>query len=164
MSREIQTQLVKYLRDAHAMEKQSVKMLQKAEKIAGALELGQLFHGHLSDSQQHERYVKERLEALGEKPSVVEDMAQKGTAFALGAVVHAMPDTPAKLMAVAFAFESFEIASYTMLRQVAERAGDAETVAMCDRILPVERQAAELIADKLDVAVDAALSAVGVEG
>ena len=163
MSRDIQTQLVKYLRDAHAMEQQSIKMLQKAEKIAGDVPLEQLFHGHLSDSEQHERYVKERLEALGERPSIVEDMAQKGTAFALGALVQVMPDTAAKLLAVAFAFESFEIASYTMLREVAERASDPDTVAMCDRILPVERQAAEVIAQNFGRGVEASLSAIGVE-
>ncbi|MCA1689928.1 MAG: hypothetical protein LC720_05680, partial [Actinobacteria bacterium] len=53
-------------------------------------------------------------------------------------------------------------ASYTMLRDVAERAGDEETIAMCDRILPVEMQAAALIAENLPLAVERSLEAVGV--
>jgi ferritin-like metal-binding protein YciE len=163
VARDIDKQLLKYLRDAHAMEEQSIKTLEKAEKIAGELDLAQLFHGHLNDSREHERYVKQRLEALGKSPSTLKDVAQKGAAMALGALAQAMPDTPAKLMAVAFAFESFEIASYTMLRQVAERAGDQETISMCDRILPVEQQAAELIAQNFDKAVEASLEKVGVE-
>ncbi|MDQ3850868.1 MAG: ferritin-like domain-containing protein [Actinomycetota bacterium] len=163
MSREIGKQLVKYLGDAHAMEEQSVKLLEKAEKLAGELDLAQLFHGHLNDTRDHERYVKQRLEDLGESSSAMKDGTQKGAAIALGALVQAMPDTPAKLAAVAFAFESFEIASYTMLRAVAQRADDEETIAMCDRIIPVEQQAAELIAQQFETAVEASLEKVGVQ-
>jgi ferritin-like metal-binding protein YciE len=49
------------------------------------------------------------------------------------------------------------------IRQVAERAGDQETISMCDRIIPVEQQAAELIAKNFGTAVEASLEKVGVE-
>ena len=162
MSRDVQTQIVKYLEDAHAMEEQSIKLCEKGARIAGEVELAQLFHGHLSDSQEHERAVRQRLEALGAHPNPIKDTAQKGAAMALGALMQAMPDTPAKLMAVAFAFESYEIACYTMLRTVAEQAGDQETIALCERIVPVEQQAAELIAQRFGDAAKASLEHVGV--
>ncbi len=68
-----------------------------------------------------------------------------------------MRDTPARLAGVAFAYENFEAASYKMLRKVAEVAEDEETLSMCDRIIPVEEQAAALIADNLDLAVQRSL-------
>ncbi len=81
----------------------------------------------------------------------------------LGLTVQAMPDTPGKLAAVAFAFEHLEIASYTMLRIVAEEAGDNLTVELAERILPVERQAAQLIERNLELAARRSLRAVGID-
>lgn len=162
MSRDMETQLVKYLTDAHSMEIQSIKVLEKGIEIAGELDIAQLCRVHLSDSQEHKRYVEERLDALGEKPSKVEDIVGAALAKGLGLLAQGMPDTPAKLLAVAYAFEHFEIASYRMLRTIAERANDQETIAMVDRILPVEMQAADLIAEQFDLGVERSLEAVGV--
>lgn len=76
-----------------------------------------------------------------------------------------MPDTPAELAGVAFPYENFEIASYRILRKVAESAEDEETLSMCHRLTPVEQQAAELIANNLDLAVQRSLeSTVKVAG
>lgn len=163
MSREIEEQLVKYLTDAHAMEMQSMAVLEKGIEIAGDLTLAQLFRGHLNDSRDHERYVKQRLEDLDETPSKLKNVGGQVAAKGLGLLAQGMPDTPAKLVAVAFAFEQFEIASYTLLRKVAERAGDETTISMCDRILPVEQQAAQLIEQNFDLALERSLEAVGVK-
>lgn len=161
MANDINEQLVKYLTDAHAMEMQSIAVLQKGVDIAGDETLVQLCHGHLNDSRAHARYIEQRLEDLGESPSKLKDAGGRLAAKGLGLLAQGMPDTPGKLMAVAFAFEHFEIASYQLLRGVAERAQDQETLAMCDRILPVERQAAELIEQNLDRALERSLEAVG---
>lgn len=157
MSRDLDKQLVKYLNDAHAMELQSMELLEKAIEIAGDVQLAQLYRGHLNDTRDHERYVKQRLEAIGERPSGLKNVTAKAGAMGLGLLTKAMPDTPAKLAGLAFAYENFEIASYRMLRKVAEIAEDAETLSMCDRIIPVEQQAAELIENNLDLAVHRAL-------
>lgn len=157
MATDVQQQLVAYLNDAHAMEMQSIQMLEKAVDIAGDLQLSQLYRGHLNDTREHERYVKQRLEAIGESPSTMKNLAGKAGAMGLGMLAQAMPDTPAKLAGVAFAYENFEVAAYEMLRKVAEIAGDQETVSMCDHILPSEKQAAAVIEDNLEVAVQRSL-------
>ncbi|MDQ3770072.1 MAG: ferritin-like domain-containing protein [Actinomycetota bacterium] len=154
MSRDIDKQLVRYLNDAHGMELQSMEMLTKAIEISGDM---QLSRGHLNDTPAHERYVKQRLEAMGQSPSTLKNIGAKAGAKGLGMLTQVMPDTPAKLAGIAFAYENFEIASYKMLRKVAEIAEDEETVSMCDRLIPVERQAAELIANNLDLAVHRSL-------
>jgi ferritin-like metal-binding protein YciE len=157
MSSEVQQQLVSYLNDAHAMEMQSIEVLEKAVEIAGDIQLAQLYRGHLNDTRDHERYVKQRLEDLGESPSTLKNLAGKAGAMGLGLLAQAMPDTPAKLAGVAFAYENFEVAAYEMLRKVAEIAEDQDTVSMCDRILPSEKQAAAVIEENLDLAVQRSL-------
>ena len=82
----------------------------------------------------------------------------------LGAFFAAQPDTPAKLAGFAYAFEHLEIAAYELLRRVAERAGDEETVAVAERILAEERRAAEQVAGTWDAAMDAVLGNLVGEG
>ena len=163
MASDLKGQVVKYLQDAFGMEEQSIQILTKAVKIAGDPDLSQLYRGHLNDSRDHQRYVKQRLEDLGESESKVKQHVQRATALGLGIGAQAMPDTPGKVAAVAFAFEHLEIASYEMLRNVAAEAGDNLTVEMTERILPVERQAAQLIERNFELAARRSLSAVGVD-
>jgi hypothetical protein len=86
----------------------------------------------------------------------------QNTALRLGAVnlgvfFAAQPDTPVKLAGFAYAFEHLEIAAYELLRRVADRAEDAETAAVAERILADERRAAERVAATWDAAVDVVL-------
>jgi ferritin-like metal-binding protein YciE len=152
-------QVATYLGDALAMEEQSIELLEKAVGIAGDPYLAQLYRGHLNESREHRRYVEERLEALGRGPSRLKGLAGKAAAAGLGIAAQAMPDTPGRLAAAAFAFEHFEIASYELLRTSAERAGDGETVELCERIIPVERQAAQLIERNLPLAAERSIGA-----
>ena len=78
-----------------------------------------------------------------------------------GVFFQAQPDTPGKLAAFAFAFEHLEIGAYELLKRVARRVADEETVNTADRILEQERQAAQTIAGAFDAAVTASLRAVG---
>ena len=160
MTSNVREQLAGYLQDAHAMEQQSLQMLQAAVKVAGDPQLEALYKGHVAETQEHLRLLEERLEANGGSRSVTKDLGARLAALGLGAGAVAQPDTPAKLIPVAYAFESFEIASYELLKRVAEQAGDRDTVGAAERILVNERQAA----DKLAASYDLALQAAGVAG
>ena len=63
----------------------------------------------------------------------------QASAIGLGALTQVAPDAPVRLAMTAFAFEHLEIATYRMLARLAQRAGDAETVAVAERILEQER-------------------------
>lgn len=57
----------------------------------------------------------------------------------------------------AFAFEHLEIAAYKLLKRVAARAGDVETISIAEKILLQERNAAGRIHSLFDDALDASL-------
>jgi ferritin-like metal-binding protein YciE len=151
-------ELVHYLTDAHAIESQAVQLLESAPGIAGVDELAAALADHLDETREHLRLVEERLEAHGAGPSRLQDAALRLGGVNLGGFFGAQPDTPAKLAGFAYAFEHLEVAAYELLARVAERAGDAQTVAVARRIADQERAAAERIAATWDAAVDATLA------
>ncbi|MDQ3935058.1 MAG: ferritin-like domain-containing protein [Actinomycetota bacterium] len=157
----IREELISYLRDAHAIEAQAVQVLEAGPRIAGFDELAEVFREHLEETREQQRQVEERLRAHDAGPSRFQNTAMRIGGLNIGAFFGAQPDTPAKLAGFAFAFEHLEIAAYELLRRVAERAGDRETIATAERILVEERAAAERIAGTWDAAIDAALEQVG---
>src|SRR4051794_26270787 len=157
METDYESELVDALADAHAMEKQSLTTLQAAVKVAGDPQLEALYKGHIVETQRHLELIEARLEAHGGSRSMLKDLAGRVSALVLGAGVVAQKHTPAKLVAVAYGYENFEVAAYELLRRLAETAGDMETVGAVDRILVNERQAVE----KLGASYELALKASG---
>ena len=155
---DIESELLAYLADAHALESQSLQLLEAGPSIAGLDELAQLFREHLEETREQLRLVEARLEAHDARPSRFQSTALRLGGANLGAFFAAQPDTPMKLAGFAYAFEHLEIASYELLSRVAERAGDTETVSVATQISGEERAAAERIAATWDTAVDATLA------
>jgi len=153
-------QLVKYLTDAHSIEEQALAQLRVAPDIAGTGRLAGALREHVSETEGHERLVRERLEALGGSPSTLKDvvMAAGGKGFILFA--RSQPDTPGKLLAHAYSYEHLELAAYRLLAIVADRAGDTETTAMANDIAEDERLMGERLATCFDEAADASLERI----
>jgi ferritin-like metal-binding protein YciE len=150
-------QLTSYLTDARAIEAQAAQLLQAGPRIVGVPELADAFRDHLVETREHQVLLEDRLHARDAHPSRFQNTALRLGAVNLGTFFAAQPDTPVKLAGFAYAFEHLEIAGYELLRRVAERAADAETAEVAERILADERAAAERIAAHWDAAVDAAL-------
>jgi ferritin-like metal-binding protein YciE len=159
MGRDLDEQLTKYLTDAHSIEMQALAQLRTAPDIAGAPVLAEAFRAHLDETEGHERTTRELLEQRGEKPSKLKDavMALGGKGFLLFARLQ--PDTPGKLFAHALSYEALELASYELLRRVAERAGDDDAAQAAARIGGEERSMMERLESHVDAAVGAALEA-----
>jgi ferritin-like metal-binding protein YciE len=157
-------QLGKYLADAHAIENQSLQLLQQAPAIAGDAELRKVFEDHLDETRTQQATIEARLDARGERPSRFKNVLLRVGGVNLGAFFGAQPDTPAKLAGFAFAFEHLEVAAYEQLRRVADRAGDEETARVAARIAGEERAAAAAIRARFEAALDEALRVQGVAG
>jgi ferritin-like metal-binding protein YciE len=156
--RTIQEQIVKYLGDAHSIEEQALPQVKAGAKIAGAPELAAAFERHIGETEEHEHRVRERLEALGEKPNKLKDVAGAVTGPAFVLFAKSQPDTSGKLVTHAYSYEHMELAAYELLSRVAVRAGDEETVALAREIAEQERVMAERLGDNWDVAVEASLA------
>ncbi|HEU4735398.1 MAG TPA: DUF892 family protein [Solirubrobacterales bacterium] len=158
--RDRNAQLVKYLADVHSIELQALTQLRAAPEIAGEERLRQAFEQHLIETEDQERRVRERLEALGGKPSKLKDAAGKGGGWAMVAFAASQPDTPGKLTMHAYSYEHMELAAYELLKRLAKRAGDEETARMAAAIGSEERRMAERLEQSFDAAVEASLAAV----
>ena len=143
---DIEVQLVKYLADAHAIEGQSRKLLERGTKIASPPALTEVLSHHLEETVEQEQRLQRRLRERGASTSSLKDAALRLGALNWAAFMAAQPDTPPKLAGFAFAVEHLEIASYELLRRVAARASDEQTVAIATQALVEERQAAAAIA------------------
>jgi UDP-glucose 4-epimerase len=158
-ARDRDEQLVKYLADVHSIELQALAQLRAAPKIAGDERLCQVFEQHLIETEDQERRVRERLEALGGKPSKLKGAAGVAGGWGMVAFAASQPDTPGKLTMHAFSYEHMELAAYELLKRLAARAGDEETARMAADIASEERRMAERLEQSFDTAVEASLAA-----
>jgi len=139
-----------YLRDAHAIERQAVRVLRSATKLAADEELAAAMARHLDETRGHLDRLEKLLEARNSGPSTAKDAALELGGLNIGAFFGAQPDTTTKLAGFAFAFEHLEIAAYELLKRVAERAGDERAAALAEETLAEERAAAQAIAASWD--------------
>jgi ferritin-like metal-binding protein YciE len=147
---DVAADVVKYLRDAHAIEAQALQLLATASKLVDVPSLADVFRGHLEQSREHQRLLAERLTELGSGPARAQDAALRVGALSLGAFFKAQPDTSVKLAGFAYAFEALEVGAYELLSRTALRAGDEATAALAERILADERAAGERVAATWD--------------
>jgi ferritin-like metal-binding protein YciE len=150
-------QLNTYLVDAHAIEEQALQQMRAAPKIAGDRELARAFEEHLVETEEHERRVREHLQARGGAPSRAKDLVARVGGVGMLLFARSQPDTPGKLTAHAYSYEHMELAAYDLLALVAERAGDAETAEMARSIGEQEAAMADRLAACFDRAVEASL-------
>src|SRR5215212_10125687 len=132
--RTMQEQLTKYLTDAHSIEVQALVQMKAAPRIAGDPEIASIFEQHLTETEEQERLVRERLEALGADPSKLKDLAGRAGGWGMVAFAKLNPDTPGKLMAHAYSYEHMELAAYELLLRIARRAEDEATAEVAARI------------------------------
>src|SRR3954469_24290358 len=161
-SEDIGKDLVKYLRDAHALETQAVQLLESGPKIADLDALATAFREHLEQTREHQRLIDERLAAHDSGPSRFQAAGMRVGALNLGTFFKGQPDTPPKLAGFAYAFEALETGAYELLSRVARRAGDEETVSVPEQILAQARAADQGVAGTWDEAMSAGLQALGV--
>ena len=153
----LQDQLTKHLTDAHAIEEQALAQMRAAHKIAGDPEIAAAFSAHLSETEDHERLVRDRLEARDAEPAIVKDLVGTTTGKGSVAFARAQPDTTGKLVAHAFSYEHMELAAFELLGRLAELAGDHQTAGVAATIAEQERGMGERLEGLFDRAVDASL-------
>lgn len=156
-------QLHKYLTDCHSIETQALAQLKRAPGIAGGPELAEMYAEHARETEEHKRLIEERLEAHGESPNRLKDVAGQVSGVAMVLFAKFNPDSPGKLAAHAHSYEAMEEAAYEYLWRVAERAGDQETADVARTILEQEKAMKGRIFDHFDATVEASLREKGAD-
>ncbi|MFJ3366587.1 ferritin-like domain-containing protein [Pseudomonas sp. NPDC086251] len=145
-----QENLLDWLRDAHAMEQQAEKMLRaQSERLEHYPKLKARIDQHIEETLSQQALVDGCLKRLGGSSSTLKDITGKLMAFGQAVGGSLMSDEVIKGAMAGYVFENVEIASYTVLIAAAEAAGDRETKAACETILPQEIAMAEWLLQHL---------------
>lgn len=142
------------LRNQHAVEHQAIELLERqVGRLQNYPELSDRMRSHIAESREQARRLEELLAQFDTSHSTLKDtmMAFVGNLAAMGHT--AAPDEVLKNNLANFAFEHYEIASYTALLTLADLAGHAAGATALEASLREEKAMAEWIADHLDPTV-----------
>jgi ferritin-like metal-binding protein YciE len=147
--------LVSWLKDAHAMERALVPVLERhAEQAEERPELRARLERHVGETKRHIDLVERCLERYGEDPSTTKDLLARASGTLQSFTTAPFGDRLVKNSIADYATEHFEIASYEGIRAAAHRLDDQATVQDCDTILEDEREMARFLSENLPHAVD----------
>ncbi len=135
--------LVNWLRDAHAMERQSGQMLRgQASRLERYPKLAEGLLRHLDETLEQQRTLEQCLERLDASPSALKGLAGRLGASAQTLTAMAASDETVKGVMACYVFEQLEVAAYTSLFAAAHQAGEIQCQRACDQLLQQERDMA----------------------
>jgi ferritin-like metal-binding protein YciE len=147
--------LLDFLMEVHSLEEQGSKQLEGAIDLTEGNDLEQLFKDHLEQTRGHEEQIRKRIEARDTKPSAIKDLTmQAGAGVGLRYLGEEPADTPVKLAMHMFCLENLEVATYEILKRIAEAAGDDDTAQAAEKILGEEREMVDKLCDSFDTVVE----------
>ena len=123
----LQQKLADYVEDAHAMEQNDLKMLDSIISTTDDPQVKEMVEHHKRETEEHERRLRERLEAMGRGTSARKQAQAVGAALLKGVGDMARGDKAGKNARDGYTAEHLEIAAYQLLERLAKKAGDAET-------------------------------------
>ena len=159
---DLQAQLVKHIDEAYAMEQNVLRMLDGMISTTDDPELLDALEHHKLQTQNHADRMAERLEAHGKEPSTVKQIGGVLGALAKMPLDFVRADKAGRNARDAYATEHLEIASYELLRRIAQKAGDEETAHAALEIIAEEQAMAHLIESNWDTFAEVSLREEGV--
>jgi ferritin-like metal-binding protein YciE len=155
-------QLIKHIDEAYAMEQNVLRMLDGMISTTDDPELLDALEHHRAQTEGHAERMKARLEAHDATPSGMRQVGGIVTALAKMPLDIVRGEKAGRNGRDAYATEHMEIASYELLRRVAQKAGDERTAEVADEIIAEEKAMADLIASNWDRFVELSLREEGV--
>ena len=160
---DLQQKLVDYVEDAHAMEQNVSQMLSSMISTTDDPEIGETLRHHKQQTEEHERRLRERLDALGVGTSTTKQAGAVGSALLKGVGDMARTDKPGKNARDGFMTDHMEIAAYQLLERLAERAGDQQTAEVARQNRADEEAMAQQIDANWDKFLDLTLAEAGIQ-
>jgi ferritin-like metal-binding protein YciE len=147
---EVRDIFVTGLRNAHAMEKQALSIMEpQLERIDNYPDIARRLEDHIRETHGQIERLETIMDGLGESASGLKDMAMSvaGSMAAMGHTVAG--DEILKNSLANFAFENYELAAYSSLVTLAEAGGYAEAKRGLMQSLDEEQAMAEWIGSNL---------------
>jgi ferritin-like metal-binding protein YciE len=163
-SNRLQSKLVEYVQNVHAMEQNVLLMLDSMILTTRDEEISQMLRRHKEETRRQEQRLRERRKALGGLgfTSIGKDLSAIAAAQVKGFADLWRTDKAVRNARDAFVTEHLEIAAYELLERLAERAGDPETAELARENRAEEEAMAQRIAQNWDRFVDLTLTEEGV--
>lgn len=151
--------MVAWLRDAYAMEKALIPVLENHAKDAERHpEVRARLEQHAQETRRHADLVEQSLRQLGQEPSTFKNTISKVLGTIQSVATGAFKDDEVKNALQDFATENFEIASYRALIEGAQALQRPEIVQTCQQILKEEEAMARFLEQSLPTTVHDALT------
>ena len=158
----LKEQLIKHIDEAHAMEQNVLRMLDGMISTTDDPEILDALEHHKMQTHGHADRMAARLRAHEASPSAVKQVGGVLGALAKMPLDIVRGEKPGRNARDGFATEHLEIASYELLRRIAQRAGDEETAQAATEIIAEEKQMADVISSNWDKFAELSLREEGV--
>ena len=158
----LQQKLADYVEDAHAMEQNDLKMIYSMISTTDDPQVEEMLQNHKRETEEHERRLRERLEALGRGTSARKQAQAVGAALLKGVGDKARRDKAGKNARDGYMAEHLEIAAYQLLERLAKKAGDVETAEVARRNRSDEEEMARRIDQSWDRTLELTLEENGI--
>ncbi len=138
------------LRNAHAMEKQALSIMQpQLNRLEHYPQVSALLDRHIRETEAQIQRIDQIFETLNESSSGLKD-TMLSLSGSMAAMTHSMAtDEILKNSLANFAFEHFEIAAYTALLTAAQEANVTQAISLLEQNLQEEVAMASAIHDGL---------------
>ena len=142
--------LVRWLRDAHAMERATIGNLDRLQGRFGRYpQFVTRLQQHWIESQDQAARLERSLNRLGAEPSAIKDTTTRLLGVVESFVAGMSADEVLKDCIATYAFEHFEIACYISLAAAARAAEEPEIERMCEEHLQQERAMADWLEQRI---------------
>jgi ferritin-like metal-binding protein YciE len=158
----LEDQLIKHLDEAYAMEQSVGRMLDGMISTTDDPEILDALEHHRLQTQVHADRIRARLEAHDAQPSGARQVGGMLASLAKVPFDMVRGEKAGRNARDCYATEHMEIASYELLRRIAEKAGDEQTAHVAQEIIGEEKAMADLIADNWDRFAELSLQEEGV--
>ena len=158
----LKEKLADYVEDAHAMEQNDLKMIDSMISTTDDPQVEEMLQNHRRETEEHERRLRERLEAMGRGTSARKQAQAVGAALLKGVGDKARGDKAGKNARDGYTAEHLEIAAYQLLERLAVKAGDVETSEMARRNRADEEEMARRIDQNWDRTLNLTLEENGI--
>ena len=154
--------LADYVEDAYAMEQNDLKMIDSIISTTDDPEVKRMLEDHRRETEEHERRLRERLQALGRGTTARKQARAVGAALLKGVGDKARGDKTGKNARDGYTAEHMEIAAYELLERLADRADDPETAEIARRNKADEQEMAGRIEASWDGTLDLTLEEIDI--